>query len=513
MNGVSKPVFWTTSLVVLTLFAGDAYAAKLSLRINDANGAAIPCRIHLLDPAGKPLEAPGLPFWRDHFVCPGQVDLSAPAGIYSYVIERGPEYEQVAGNVEVKDGHDETVTVTLKRIADLKSLGWYGGETHVHRPPSDVPLLMQAEDLHIAQVITWWNKRNLWTNGLPEEPLRRADRDRFFHVLAGEDERGGGALLYFHLPRPLEITKAEREFPSSVSFLKAARDAHPTDAHPPVWIDIEKPFWWDVPLWLASGQVDSIGIANNHMCRSQMYPDEAWGKRRDTQRLPDPLGNGLWTQEIYYHLLNSGLRVAPSAGSASGVLPNPVGYNRVYVHTGERLDYGAWWKNLKAGRCFVTNGPLLLVRADDKLPGEVFEWKAPQKIRLDVRLISRDRVPRIEIIQNGEIAQVLKCSADREQQLTAEVPVARSGWFLVRAIADNPHTFRFASTAPFYVEIGAAKTSVSRKSCEFFQKWAEERLVSLRELLTRDQERREVLPSHEAAVEFWAQRGRRANRD
>ena len=47
------------------------------------------------------------------------------------------------------------------------------------------------------------------------------------------------------------------------------------------------------------------------------------------------MGVGYWVQEIYYHLLNCGLRVAPSAGSASGVLPNPVGYNRVYVHLPE----------------------------------------------------------------------------------------------------------------------------------------------------------------------------------
>jgi hypothetical protein len=268
-----------------------------------------------------------------------------------------------------------------------------------------------------------------------------------------------------------------------------------------------------VPLWLASGKVDSIGIANNHMCRSQMYPGEAWGKPRDTKRLPDPFGNGQWTQEIYYHLLNSGLRVPPSAGSASGVLSNPVGYNRVYVHTGERMDYEVWWKNLKAGRSFVTNGPLLLVRADDKLPGEVFELKTPKNISLDVQLISRDHVPRIEIIQNGDVVQTLECSNTREQKLTAELSVSRSGWFLVRAIADNPQTFRFASTAPFYVEIGAVKTSVSRKSCDFFQKWAEERSASLRETLTREEERREVLPHHESAVEFWTQRGRRANTD
>ncbi|HAK94366.1 MAG TPA: hypothetical protein DCM87_05035 [Planctomycetes bacterium] len=52
----------------------------------------------------------------------------------------------------------------------------------------------------------------------------------------------------------------------------------------------------------------------------------------------------------------------PSAGSASGVLPNPVGYNRVYVHVDGELTYAKWWEGLQAGRAFVTNGPLLRVR-------------------------------------------------------------------------------------------------------------------------------------------------------
>ena len=128
----------------------------------------------------------------------------------------------------------------------------------------------------------------------------------------GEDEREGGALLYFGLRTPLDIETENREFPSPMQFVKDARQRSAD-----VWIDIEKPFWWDVPVWLASGQMNSIGVANNHMCRSQMYPSEAWGKPRDDQRLPPPLGNGFWTQEIYYHMLNSGLRIPPSAGSAS----------------------------------------------------------------------------------------------------------------------------------------------------------------------------------------------------
>ncbi len=127
-------------------------------------------------------------------------------------------------------------------------------------------------------------------------------------------------------------------------------------ANDEAWIDIEKPFWWDVPVWLASGKLKSIGLANNHMCRDRMYEDEAWGKPRPADRLPPPLGSGYGTQQIYYHVLNAGLRVPPSAGSASGVLPNPVGYNRVYVHLDKELTYADWWQGLRAGRCFVTNG-------------------------------------------------------------------------------------------------------------------------------------------------------------
>ncbi|MEZ6080686.1 MAG: hypothetical protein R3C56_34940 [Pirellulaceae bacterium] len=85
-----------------------------------------------------------------------------------------------------------------------------------------------------------------------------------------------------------------------------------------VWIDVEKPFWWDAPTWIASGKIDSIGIANNHMYRRQMYPGEAWGKARDEKRLLPPHGNGQWTQEIYYHVLNCGFRIPPSAGKRIG---------------------------------------------------------------------------------------------------------------------------------------------------------------------------------------------------
>jgi hypothetical protein len=40
-----------------------------------------------------------------------------------------------------------------------------------------------------------------------------------------------------------------------------------------------------------------------------MAETDAWGRPRDAGRLPPPRRNGYWTQEIYYHLLDCGLRL------------------------------------------------------------------------------------------------------------------------------------------------------------------------------------------------------------
>ncbi|HOW71030.1 MAG TPA: CehA/McbA family metallohydrolase [Phycisphaerae bacterium] len=508
----------TRSAMTLLLVAGMAFASEpkpatrsVQFAINDAQGQPVPCRIHLVGQSGKPIRAPGQPFWHDHFVCSGRVVIPVGPGQYRYEIERGPEYRRLEGTVDVAGSRDEVVTLELRRLADLASEGWYSGDLHIHRPVEDMPLLMRAEDLHVAPVITWWNQTNPWKErNPPARLLESVDGNRFYHVMAGEDERGGGALLFFHLERPLEITRASREYPSAMKFVNQARRRDPR-----VWVDIEKPFWWDVPIWLASGQADSIGIANNHMCRSQMLVNEAWGRPRDAKRLPDPLGNGYWSQEIYYHILNCGIHIPPSAGSASGVLPNPVGYDRVYVHVDGPMDYAQWWEGLKAGRLFVTNGPLLLCKANGEFPGHVFKGEAGHALdlKLELKLITSDRVPRIEIIKDGLVDSTMDMPDSSSHEASARVRFTESGWFLVRAIAENPKTFRFASTAPFYVELGQHKRRISRGSVQFFLDWLNEREHQLRSALTDAVQLREVLAFHEEAMRYWRDLASQANAD
>jgi hypothetical protein len=498
------PRFFPAAICLLALWhlglvPPPSFAGAIEIIITDkATGKPVACRLHVNDAAGKPQRAAKLPFWHDHLVCPGTVSLDLPTGEYIYECERGPEYTLRKGSFTVADKEPAKLRIELERLADLAGEGWWSGELHVHRPLDDIELLMKAEELHVAPVITWWNKRNLWAGRkLPAELLVQFDGNRCYHVMAGEDERNGGALLYFHLPRPLAITEASREYPSPLRFVAEARK------HKGVWIDIEKPFWWDVPTWVASGQVDSIGLANNHMCRSQMSETEAWGKPRVVERLPAPLGNGYWTQEIYYHLLNCGLRLPPSAGSASGVLPNPVGYNRVYVHVGKRFDPDAWWEGLRAGRSFVTNGPLLRVEADGKLPGHVFTAAEGKEVTLavKVRLTTRDPIRTLEIIKDGQVERAVPFETWRKTGTLGTLTFKRSGWFLVRVVADNPKTFRFASTAPFYVEVGEEKRRVSKASARFFREWVRERAGRIK--LDDAKQREEVLKYHTVAEKYW----------
>jgi hypothetical protein len=361
----------------------------------------------------------------------------------------------------------------------------------------------------VAPVITWWQGRkayrNLWigtgadAERPPADPLVRFDGDRYYQVMAGEDERGGGALLYFNLSRPLNLAGSELEYPSSMTFVAEAR----RQAGASVWIDVEKPFWWDVPIWLASGQIDSIGLANNHMNRRGMYEDEAWGRSRDTKRLPAPRGNGFWTQEIYYHVLNCGLRIPPSAGSASGVLNNPVGYNRMYVQLGGDLTYQGWWDGFRAGRVFVTNGPLLRVRADGKPPGHAFTATEGEalEIKVDAALTARDTITALEVVKDGRVEHQIPFEEWVHTGTLGRIRFEKSGWFLVRTIAENPETFRFASTGPYYVEIGPARRRISRSSAQFFRDWVRER--SRRLELPDPGRRAEVLRHHAAAEKFW----------
>jgi len=487
------------SLLAFPIAAHSA-GGELEIRAVDADTKQlIPVRMHLKNSRGRAIVPKNEVGYKDHFAFNGKTILELPIGMYTFEMERGPEYRIRQGYFTIERGATDNKTVEMQRFVDMKKEGWWSGDLHVHRDLEDIRLLMMAEDLHVAPVITWWNEKNLWEkHKIPENLTVNFDTNRYYHCMAGEDERGGGALLYLNLKTPLPITGSQREYPSPVKFLKMARGQE--NCH----VDIEKPFWWDMPIWVASRMTHSIGIAHNHMWRDSVLDNEAWGKPRDKFVFPGKIGNGQWTLRIYYHLLNSGIKLPPSAGSASGVLPNPVGYNRVYVHCGEEMTYEKWFEGLRRGQVIVTNGPMIRnPRANGHLPGHTFQVSEGQQVELSVslNLSLREKVDYLEIVKNGAVVHEVRL--DQWAKANGKLPpiiFKESGWMLIRAVTNNSKTFRFAMTGPYYVRVGD-QPRISKTSAKFFLDWVHQRAKQLK--IDDEQQREEVVSFHRGARDFW----------
>ena len=123
------------------------------------------------------------------------------------------------------------------------------------------------------------------------------------------------------------------------------------------------------------------------------------------------------------------------------------------------------------------------------------------KVNLKARLDSRDPIASIEIVKDGRVERAVPFAEWKKTGSLGAVSFNRSGWFLVRVIADNPKTFRFASTAPFFVEIGKEKRRVSKASAQFFVDWVHERAARVK--LDDSAKREEVLAYHRMAEKFW----------
>ena len=177
------------------------------------------------------------------------------------------------------------------------------------------------------------------------------------------------------------------------------------------------------------------------------------------------------------------------------MLPNPVGYNRLYVHCDGPLTWEKWLDGWRAGRVFVTNGPLLRLTANGKLPGATLRaTPGPLEVRIEGRLDSRDRIAKVELVHNGRVESL---------QLPAHITIKDSGWFLVRAIADVPETFRFASTAPWYVELDRKPAPPNRTDAQFFLDWTRERAAQVEKAVADPEQRAEALRPVREAEEFW----------
>ncbi len=522
--------FVLTCCVLGCVSISSAVDGQLELSAIDRDtGQPIAARIHLLNATTKrPVKIPNVPAWGDHFCFSDKVLLKLPLGSYTFTMERGPEYLVRTGHFTLNRYAEDRKTVDMKRFVDMAKDGWYAGDLDLHRSDRDIALLMEAEDLYVAPLVTWTNNKNDWAKGaLPKNPLLKLDGNRWVNLLAGQDTRGGNTLGLFNLSKPLALPPSKAvDYPSSLS---VATDVRREQG----WVDATRPFSWDLPLWVATDKLDSVQVFNRHLQRETVVANEAGGRPRDAIAYGNTDGNGRWSRDIYYHLLNCGLRLPPTAGSGSGIVApataqagtaaamkaaaggnfNPPGYDRVYVQVDGELTWDKWWAGLRAGRVVVTNGPLIRPSVEGHPPGHIFQADAGQRIELEIGLTlsTREKISYLEVVKNGTVLHEVRLDMFKEAGgKLPPIEFDRSGWFLVRAVTEEPKTYRYAMTAPYFVEIGD-QPRISRASAKFFVDWTAERRAMLEKQLLDPKQREEILNNWQTAEEYWQSLAKRAN--
>jgi hypothetical protein len=246
-------------------------------------------------------------------------------------------------------------------------------------------------------------------------------------------------------------------------------------------LDLDKPNWpWSMIL-VALLNVDLYELANNHMWRTEFgFP--AFGEPAPSYMKVQRDAKGFtergWIDfnfQNYYALLNCGFRMRPTAGTASGVHPVPLGFGRVYVHQAKGFDYGGWFQGLNRGNSFVTTGPMLLVETEGKKPGHTFgRGEAPPVAQVRGWAYSAEPLERIEIVVNGEIARTVEPANRKmkgggyESPIIVAVPIEGSSWLAVRGWEPRGGgRLRYAHTAPWHIDLPERPLRPRRAEIDF----------------------------------------------
>jgi TolB protein len=204
--------------------------------------------------------------------------------------------------------------------------------------------------------------------------------------------------------------------------------------------------------------------------------------------------------ELWYRLLNCGLKLSACVGTDALLdrSTDPLGGDRVYVKTNGPLTMRSWLDGLKAGRTFVTNGPIPTLEVDGKGPGETVELPGSGKVRVLATAESHVPFERIEVIVNGKlVAQEVFAADNTTRRYDVEVPIERSSWVALRvrgpahpAAFDGP---AWAHTSPVYVKVGGREIA-SPQDAAYFVDWIEQMIKSVgaRDRFARAEDRRQV---------------------
>ncbi len=357
------------------------------------------------------------------FYVDGSYKQALPVGKYSVLVSKGPEYEIARREVIIVENANTAIDISLQRAFNMPAQGWRSGDVHIHlarTKAQNTHLLkfLAAEDVHMSNLLQMNNISRTYFKqhafGLPGRYSAGA-----YGIAPGIEgprtgQRGHTIALNIHeaLHNPEDYFLYHRMFEAYQQQGGLTGYAHVGSE--------EFRASWGLALDAPFGFVDFVEIMQN----SRLRP------------------------ELWYELLNLGFRIAPAAGSDFPYFDQPGAVrNYVKVEGDESID--AWFSGFKAGRTFVTNGPLMNLQAGPYGMGDSVKASPGTSITLKAEVfLNADlgQLQTIDLIRCGDVLETRDASKDN--QFDFEVNISEPGWFALKVTGGN---HMMAHSAPVYI--------------------------------------------------------------
>ena len=470
-------------------FDGPPFAARVS--VTDAAGrfyAPNNAWIHADDGYDRTQR----PFEVHYFYARGEADIDLPAGKFEVETLRGFEEPMLRSAFTMEAGKDYEMGVSVpahRRWTGFADENWVSSDLHVHmnyggtyrNTPEHLVEQAEAENLQLVNNLIV-NKEQRFPDiaydGKQTDLASKADaivmHGQEFHTSywghRGVLNLHGNALLPGYAGYP--NTAAASLYPMNADVYDIAHakgalvgEVHPFDEAPDPFAKPVQRITDELPVDVALGKLDYMEIVGFSDHRA--------------------------TAAVWYRLLNLGFRLPAGAGTdatANYAAPirGQVGMDRVYVRMpAHSMNVDEFFRALKSGQTFATNGPLLdFSLGGAGIGGDVNLDGSEGAVAFRARMRSIAHVEHLDIICNGAVVKSLADKiigaggiSEESGDVSGAIPVKESGWCLLRASSDKAEypvldNYVYATTSPIYVTVGGKKAR-SPEDAKYFVAWIE----------------------------------------
>jgi len=362
---------------------------------------------------------------RSYAYIDGSCEIRLPPGRILAEIHKGPEFKPLFHEVSLGVGQ-LALRYSLERWIDLRQERWYSGDIRCHfLTPQGALLEGAAEDIAVVNLLAVEHMRNAKAAG---------ECSSIPNILAFSGQRpaleGAGHMVVVNT---LNVHPAL----GGLGLLNCHRTVFPLSFGGPDGLDD-----WTLADWC-----DQCHRKRGLVIWTRAFPLE------DEARLGEPLADLILGKidalemttfddspcgvlSDWYCLLNCGILVPLVGGSGKDsnriALGNPRTYAR--LQPGEEFSYASWIDAVRAGRTYVSSGPLLSFSVNGEDPGARIELEIPgEPVRIRAEARSLDPFECLQVLANGKvIASAEPSGAPSSAVIDAELPFSESVWLAAR---------------------------------------------------------------------------------